>query len=449
MSRLHNLPPLHLASVLWGMLGLLLWTSTFCNAADVSADWETWLPSAPAESVAESVAFPDGPTLAKLARDGAWIRRWNAQPPSAAWNDVVAGLVVKYQQNPLRAARVYAYVHIVIYDSMVRCAQHGCSRRVLPIAMHAAAGRMLNHLYPAESPGRMEALGHSAATAVLASSGLDTQALLAWRTGRATAERAIHRALYDGWDLPKLPSSRPKPRPGVWRAAPPLNMYDPLEPNAGHWRTWLLKDGAEVEPPPPIRFGSSAYWAEMREVYKVSTSLTPEQRKIAQDWNLDLGSVTPAGVWNQRARDLVLRHELHSADAARLFATLNAAMLDAFIACWHAKFKWWTVRPVSMIREHIDPAYLPPVLTPAFPSYVSGHSTASGAAAEVLAGFFPAEAGQLNAMAREAAVSRLYGGIHFTNDNDAGLELGHRIGARALQRAGIASASSQSAAMVR
>lgn len=449
MSRPHNLRPLRLADLLWPVLGLLLWVPAFCLAAENVAGWKLWLPAAPLESVAESVAFPGGPELARLARDSAWIARWQSQPPSVAWNEVVAALVVKYQQNPLRAARAYAYVHIAIYDSMVNCVRGGCSQEVLPIAMHAAAGRILDHLYPEESPGRMEALSHSAATAVLAAIGGSTQDLLAWRAGRATAGSAVRRALYDGWDLPKLPSVRPHPGPGVWRAVPPLNAYDPLEPNAGGWRTWILRDGSEIEPPPPIPFDSPAYWAEMREVYKVSTSLTVEQRKIAEDWNLDAGSVTPAGVWNQRARELVLRRELDSTHAARLFATVNAAMMDAFIACWHAKFKWWTVRPVSMIREHIDPAYLPPILTPTFPSYVSGHSTVSGAAAEVLAGFFPTESAQLNRMAGEAAISRLYGGIHFTSDNDAGLELGRRIGARSLLRAGETALPAQSAAIVR
>lgn len=455
MCRLHNHRPLRqrqptrFANLLWPIFGFLLAAQSLCHAAENIAGWGTWLPPAPLESIVESVAFPGDPELAKLARDRTWIARWSAQPPSAAWNEVVAGLVVKYQQNPLRAARAYAYVHIVIYDSMVNCARRGCSEVAMQIAMHAAAGRILDHLYPDESPGRMEALSHSAATALLAANGTDTQAVLAWQAGRSTGANAVRRALYDGWDLPKLPSARPKPGPSVWRAVPPLNVYDPLEPNARDWRTWVLKDGAEIEPPPPIRFGSPAYWAEMREVYKVSTSLTPEQRKIAEDWNLDLGSVTPGGVWNQRARELALKHRLDPAHAARLFATMNAATMDAFIACWHAKFKWWTVRPVSMIREHIDPAYLPPVLTPIFPSYVSGHSTASGAAAEVLAGFFPSEAAQLHAMASEAAISRLYGGIHFTNDNDAGLELGRRVGARALLRAGEAALPVQSAAIVR
>jgi membrane-associated phospholipid phosphatase len=139
-------------------------------------------------------------------------------------------------------------------------------------------------------------------------------------------------------------------------------------------------------------------------------------------------------VWNLRARDLSLKRNLDAAAAARVFSALNAAMLDAFIACWRAKFKWWTERPITVIRSRFDPAFTPHVLTPPFPSYVSGHSSASGAAAEVLAAFFPDESAKLRAMAREASMSRLYGGIHFRSDNEQGLELGRGIGARALAR---------------
>ena len=76
-----------------------------------------------------------------------------------------------------------------------------------------------------------------------------------------------------------------------------------------------------------------------------------------------------------------------------MFATLNIAMMDAFIACWHAKYKWWTVRPITVIRERFEPAFLSHLLTPPFPSYVSGHASVSGAASTVLAHFFPAEGG--------------------------------------------------------
>ncbi|MEX0746312.1 MAG: vanadium-dependent haloperoxidase [Phycisphaeraceae bacterium] len=404
------------------------------HAAHDPAAWQPWIEDAGAPVTAPDPLFPDAAALAKLRTNRAWLERWSVAP-SLAWSDVVHELVVKYQQNPLRAQRNHTYVHAAIHDALVFCARCGCDEKVRPVAMHAAASRVLDFLYPDESRGRLEAMGHSAAAAVLARIGDHPQASIAWRTGQQVAANAVRRAYDDGWDLPRLPAKRPEWQPGVWRASPPLRMYDPAEPHAGRWRTWVLEHGWEIEPPPPIVYGSAAFWAEIEEVREVAAALTPEQKRIAEDWNLDLGSVTPGGMWNLHAKKLVVQDRFGTADAARVFAALNAAMMDAFIACWQAKFKWWTERPVTVIREKLDPGFMPHVITPAFPSYVSGHSAASGAAAEVLAAFFPAHAAELRRMALEASMSRLYGGIHYRSDNEEGLALGRRVGARAVARA--------------
>jgi membrane-associated phospholipid phosphatase len=92
---------------------------------------------------------------------------------------------------------------------------------------------------------------------------------------------------------------------------------------------------------------------------------------------------------------------------------------------------------VTAIQRLIDPSWLPFIVTPSFPSYVSGHSTTSGAASAMLRTFFPSRSGELDAMAEEAAVSRLYAGIHFHSDNNAGLELGRRVGADAVEAFGL------------
>jgi membrane-associated phospholipid phosphatase len=112
----------------------------------------------------------------------------------------------------------------------------------------------------------------------------------------------------------------------------------------------------------------------------------------------------------------------------------NTAQADAFIACWDAKYTYWSERPVTAIRRELDPSFLSYIATPPFPSYVSGHSTISGAASTVLAARFPDAARRLRAWADEAAVSRLNGGIHFRSDNEAGLLLGKRIGRVAVTR---------------
>jgi hypothetical protein len=222
------------------LAALLLALTSGAAAADAPPTWRPWLeqvtPGRPA-----SAAIPSAAELETLRANRELLARWVGQAPSVAWNDVVQSLVVKYQQNPLRASRVHTYVHVVIHDALVVCAQRKCDPSVRPVAMHAAASRMLEHLYPDESPGRFAALGRSGAAALLANLGGHNQAELAWQAGSDVAGSAIRRALNDGWDMPKLTPKRPAWKPGVWQAAPPMNLYDPAEPHAPQWRTWVLK----------------------------------------------------------------------------------------------------------------------------------------------------------------------------------------------------------------
>ncbi|WP_186406705.1 vanadium-dependent haloperoxidase [Candidatus Accumulibacter aalborgensis] len=362
-------------------------------------------------------------------------RKWATGPASLPWNGLALELIVKYQQNPLRAVRVLAHVHAAAHDAVVRLATTTSSEAAQAVAVQAASAAVLAHFYPRESPGRIEAIGVGAMLAVAARAGVSPEDLtFARAAGRRAAADAIRRVLDDGAGASWNPADRPAAGPSVWRAAPPLNLYNPTEPLAGKWRTWALADGSEIQPPPPPEFASERYRDEVREVLQVSRALTAEQKRIADDWNLDKGSVTPPGVWNRKAMALVAQHGLDTAQAARVLAALNVAMSDALVACWQAKFAHWTVRPVTVIREQLDADFLPYLFTPPFPSYVSGHAAASGAAAEVLAAFFPEDAGELRASADEAALSRLYGGIHLRSDNEEGLRLGRAVGRRVLER---------------
>jgi membrane-associated phospholipid phosphatase len=189
-----------------------------------------------------------------------------------------------------------------------------------------------------------------------------------------------------------------------------------------------------LRPGPPPAFGSKRYAREVREVYDVSRALTADQKRIADFWADGPGSVTPPGHWNAIALDLIRSHQLSERAAAHLLAALNTAHADAFIACWDEKYTYWSERPVTAIRRELDPTFLPYITTPPFPSYVSGHSTTSGAASTVLAARFADAARMLRALAVEAAASRLYGGIHFRSDNEAGLALGKKIGLVAVKR---------------
>jgi membrane-associated phospholipid phosphatase len=111
-------------------------------------------------------------------------------------------------------------------------------------------------------------------------------------------------------------------------------------------------------------------------------------------------------------------------------ALLNMSMMDAAIACWDAKYVYFNPRPSQM-----DPRIKTVTGLPNFPSYISGHSTFSAAAATILGHIIPARATDYTNMAKEASVSRLYGAIHYRSDVEAGLTVGNKIGAYAIQRA--------------
>jgi hypothetical protein len=350
--------------------------------------------------------------------------------PARFWIEQTLAGIVKYQQNPLRAARSLAAVAVALDEAGTR---EGVEGEAVRMSQHAAAGAVLDHLYPQESPAKHRAMARLLA-AQLAPPEQRAEAMrVAWGTGDEASSRVIARLLDDGADRSWNPALRPTPAPGRWRATPPLNVYASTEPLAGTWRTWAIPDVTQLTVPPPPVYDTSQYWREAREVWEVSRLLTPQQKQLADDWHLDKGSVTPAGVWNRHALQLLESSVGAAVPTARVLAAVNVAMYDALVAAWHVKYTYWTMRPVTAIRQRYDPEFLPYLITPPFPSYVSGHASVSGAAAEVLSHYFPERAEQLTAMAQAAADSRLYGGIHFRSDDEEGLRLGREVGRRVIE----------------
>jgi hypothetical protein len=342
--------------------------------------------------------------------------RAEAAGPSSVtrWIDLELDAIAAERVNPPRAARELAHVSSAMYLAAL------AGGSAADDAVAGAASRVLVYLHPGEA-ARIEALADE-----LADTGSD-----AFARGSLIGRLLVARAESDGADA--VWTGAPPEGPGFWVPTPPGNVYPPLEPLAGTWRTWNLETGSQFRPGPPPAYGSPQFRAEMREVYRVSQSLTDEHRRIAEHWADGAGTVTPPGHWNVIAADLVHAAGWTTLRTAWLFAALNTGQADAFIACWDAKYAYWSLRPITAIRRLIDPSWQSYIVTPPFPSYVSGHSTTSGAAATVLAAFFPAHAAQLGAMAEEAAISRLYGGIHFRSDNEVGLSLGRRVGRVAIR----------------
>jgi PAP2 superfamily protein len=178
---------------------------------------------------------------------------------------------------------------------------------------------------------------------------------------------------------------------------------------------------------------SSALMArEAAEVKSTVEHLTREQIAIAYKWADGVSTPTPPGHWNFIAQPYIAAAQFSEVRAARALALLNMAMHDAAVACWDAKFTYFNPRP-----SQIDPEIKTVVGLPNFPSYTSGHSTFSAAAAEVLSYMFPSGTSYFNEQRDEAAISRLYAGIHYRADIEIGKEHGRRIGGYAVSFARI------------
>jgi membrane-associated phospholipid phosphatase len=240
---------------------------------------------------------------------------------------------------------------------------------------------------------------------------------------------------------------------GQWSATPPT--FSPaLLPWWGEVRPFVLKGPADCPAPPPPAYSeepSSPFYKEAQEVYRVSNQATQEQRQFALYWADDPGKTpTPAGHWVYIATDLVKARKSNLADAAQTYARLNIAMSDAFIAAWQTKYALNLLRPVTYVQLVIDSNWVPALMnTPPFPEFPSGHSVQSSSAAAVLASVFGADTAftdnthndrgwgprtfkSFKAAADEAALSRLYAGIHYRSAVELGKVQGTCVAQKAL-----------------
>lgn len=252
------------------------------------------------------------------------------------------------------------------------------------------------------------ALGRAVATATLARAGADgmRNAVGTAAQWQALADRASARG-ETPWRCLEQP-----PRP-------------PMLPFFGQVRGWMMTptDFTTERPPAPPSTSSALMQQEVAEVKRTVDNLTREQLAIVYKWADGVGTYTPAGHWNHIAADYLRSAGYSEVRTARIFALLNMAMHDAAVGCWETKFFYFNPRPTQ-----IDPGLKTPTGVPNFPAYTSGHSTFSAAAATVLSDVFPDRTAELEAMTDEAATSRLYGGIHFRADIEAGKDHGRRIG---------------------
>lgn len=238
--------------------------------------------------------------------------------------------------------------------------------------------------------------------------------------------------------------------PSLW--VPTAPDQKPVEPYWGQIRPFALYYADQCAQKHNMPFSDdpqSAFYAQALEIKTIGDNLTNEQKDIARFWVDTPGETgTPAGHWVLIENQLTDILDLKLDRSAMMYALVGTALGDAFISAWSLKYQVNLLRPVTYINEYIDPNWKPFIASPGFPEYPSGHSVVSGAAAEVLTGMFGTisftdHSGKkhgladrsftsLNAAASEAAVSRMYGGIHYREAIENGLRQGQCVGQQIL-----------------
>ncbi|MDX1531460.1 MAG: vanadium-dependent haloperoxidase [Rhodothermales bacterium] len=285
--------------------------------------------------------------------------------------------------------------------------------------------------------------------------------------GDAVAEHVIAWADADGYHETRGgPTFTVTDEPGRWRPTPPAYM-DGIEPNWDQLRPFVLDSAAQFRPPPPVPYSmeeGSAFYEQVREVYEIGRDLSHEERAIASFWDCNpyvmhtrghamfaTKKITPGGHWMGITAIASRSSGLDIAEAAAAYARVAVALADGFISVWEEKYRSNLIRPETVINEFIDEDWTPVLQTPPFPEYTSGHSVISASAATVLTDHFgdgfafsdttEVEYGlpvrdfpSFNAAAEEAAVSRLYGGIHYRMAADEGLVQGRNVGGLVVER---------------
>jgi hypothetical protein len=275
--------------------------------------------------------------------------------------------------------------------------------------------------------------------------------------GAAVAAHILDWAKTDGGDVvtnmgfPTSDEYKLNPAPGHWV---PTNLIVqqqlPLLPKWGEVRPFAMPKDAKCDPPPAYEYSedpTSAFYKDAKEVYDTKNNLTPDQQAIARFWSDDpMLSWTPPGHWISIILQILARDSIPLEKSVDILARTSIAEADAFIGCWKTKYIYDLVRPLTYIKKVIDPKWETLINTPPFPEYTSGHSVASGAAALVLTSIFgdnfafddntgqkdglgPRKFASFNEAAEQAALSRLYGGIHFRAAIVNGLAQGRCIGA--------------------
>ena len=392
----------------------------------------------------------------------------NYPTPSSADPDNLNGTGTSFPfSNPPYAARAYAYVSVAQYDALVMAmALKKQYNRKAPTAVDATIAPIIMvapklSSYPSED-AVMAAVSYefmkrlfpkTADTLFLYKKKEEQKWFKLWagvstrsdieageKVGKAVFAKVFARYRADGmansigsqvkWDsLTKRCEERGEI---AWKSLEdaPRPMMLPFYGNVMPWNTDKATIYSISTSVPPLSTKSAEFTAQVAEVKSYTSNPTRENIAIVNYWADGAGTHTPPGHWNQIAEKYIIDAKMSEVRAARNYALLNSAMMDAAISCWYTKSYFYVPRP-----SQVDNSIKTLTGLPNFPSYTSGHSTFSAAACTVLSYIFPDGASSFKSQANEASRSRLLGGIHYRMDCDGGLKIGEAVGAKAVLRA--------------
>ncbi len=278
----------------------------------------------------------------------------------------------------------------------------------------------------------------------------------------AVSKNILAYAKSDKYNLiSNYPRYNPLKKEGFWYPTPP-GFFAPVEPYFNTVRSFTLDTCTQFKPLAPAAFSkdkNSAFYKMMQETYYAGGSgLTDSHRDIAAFWDCNpfalkdnghmlvgLKKISPGAHWLGITGIACSKAKLNFSKSMKINTLVAIGLMDGFICCWDEKFRSNRIRPETAIRKYLDPGWTPLLQTPPFPEYLSGHSTISATSAKILTYYFgdnfnytdnvevkyglPERSFKsFNEAAREAAMSRLWGGIHFRDAIDHGITQGSKVG---------------------
>lgn len=363
--------------------------------------------------------------------------------------------------NPPYAARALAYLSVAQHDALVAAWKYKFQFKRAPAytlnagiqallpksalpsfpseeaVVAQASFELLSVLFPGELPYLKSQWEIAQKIGLWSGKNVGSDLAPSLALGSAVAKQVLAHSRTDGMSAANNQSFVPLLRSRAQSLGMPLLWESqesparpPMLPNFGQVRPWHF-DRATLErirPVKPYVQGSPEFQKDLEELKAINHNQTREQARIANFWSDGPGSYTPPGHWHRYAADACMDAQFSEVRTAKVLAFVGTALMDAGIACWETKYYYYSPRPQQYgLKTSVG--------LPNFPSYTSGHSTFSFAAATVLGHFFPNRAKEFEAHAQEASDSRVYGLIHFRLDCSMGRSHGKQIGGLAVERA--------------